>query len=138
MAEGGRGLMMFRPFFQKLRRGFGVSTSRESPALNHAKFEEDMSVGKAVPHDVKEGSFAVCAVKGKETQRFVIELDHLTNPEFLSLLDQARDEYGSHQKGVLSLPCQPHELQEILDQSKETDDGTESWATCNATMLESY
>ena len=138
MAESKRGLMMFRPFFQKLLNGFWVSASRESPALNHAKFDEDMSVGKTVPDDVKEGFFPVFAVKGKETQRFVIELDHLTNPEFLSLLDQAREEYGFQQKGALSLPCRPHELQEILEHNKEKNAGPESWAIRNATILESY
>ncbi|XVE76140.1 hypothetical protein DITRI_Ditri12bG0149400 [Diplodiscus trichospermus] len=126
--------MMFRPFFQKLRKGFWASASRESPAFNQARFDEDMSVGKAVPGDVQEGFFAVSAAMGKKTQRFVIELDHLTNPAFLNLLDQAREEYGFHQKGVLSLPCQPHELQEILEHNKENSAGTESWAT----IIESY
>ncbi|XWS66847.1 hypothetical protein CRYUN_Cryun05aG0236200 [Craigia yunnanensis] len=138
MAESKRGLMMFGPFFQKLRKGFWVSASRESPVINQAKFDEDMSVGKTVSDGVKEGFFTVFAVKGKETQRFVIELDHLTNPAFLCLLDQAREEYGFQQNGALSLPCRPHELQEILEHSKENKADTESWATCNATILESY
>ncbi|XVF07859.1 hypothetical protein REPUB_Repub06bG0176000 [Reevesia pubescens] len=128
---------MFRLFFQKLQKGW-VSASRESPALNHAEFDEDMSVGKTVPGDVKEGFFTVFAVKGKEMQRFVIELHQLTNPAFLSLLDQAREEYGFQQKGALSLPCRPHELQEILEHSKENNSDTQTWATCNATILESY
>ncbi|KAK8280317.1 hypothetical protein V6Z11_D09G167600 [Gossypium hirsutum] len=115
MAKNRRGLMMFRPFFQKLRKGFSSSAYSASPALNHSKFDEDMSVGKAVPAD------------GEETQRFLIELDHLTNPEFLSLLDQAREEYGFHQKGVLTLPCRPQELQEILRHSKGSNACTESW-----------
>ncbi|KAK5804175.1 hypothetical protein PVK06_031824 [Gossypium arboreum] len=49
MAENRRGLMMFRPFFKKLRKGFSSSAYSASPALNHSKFNEDMSVGKAVP-----------------------------------------------------------------------------------------
>ncbi|KAL4297102.1 hypothetical protein GQ457_12G010680 [Hibiscus cannabinus] len=126
MAESKRGLMMFRPFFEKLRKRFSSSAHSLSPTLSQSTFDEDMSVGKAVPGDVKEGFFAVSAGEGKETQRFVIELDHLTNPEFLCLLDQARDEYGSHQKGVLSLPCQPHELEEILEHGKENNVCNES------------
>ncbi|PPS11905.1 hypothetical protein GOBAR_AA08726 [Gossypium barbadense] len=108
------------------RRRFSSSAYSTSSELNHAKFDEDTSVGKAVPGDVKEGFFAVSAAKGKETQRFVIELDHLTNPEFLSLLDEAREVYGSHQTGVFSLSCQPHELEEILEHSKENNVCTES------------
>ncbi|KAK8485804.1 hypothetical protein V6N13_041519 [Hibiscus sabdariffa] len=129
---------MFKPFFQKLRNGFSISAYSASQALNHSKFNEDMSVGKAVPGDVKEGFFTVFAVKGKEIQRFVIELDHLTNPEYLILLEQAREEYGFQQKGVLSLPCRPHELQEILEHSKGNHACTQSWDICNATILESY
>ncbi|MBA0878203.1 hypothetical protein Goshw_015502 [Gossypium schwendimanii] len=126
MAESKRGLMMFRPFFQKLLKRFSSSAYSTSPELNHDKFDEDMGVGKAVPGDVKEGLFAVTAAKGKETQRFVIELDHLTNPAFLSLIDEAREVYGSHQTGVLSLSCQPHQLEEILEHSKENNVCTES------------
>ncbi|MBA0558442.1 hypothetical protein Golob_015458 [Gossypium lobatum] len=128
MAESRRGLMMFGPFFKKLRKGFSSSAYSASPALNHSKFNEDMSVGKAVPGDVKEGFFTVFTVKGQEPHRFVIELHHLTNPEFLSLTDQAREEYGFQQKGALSLPCRPHELQEILQHSKGSNNAcTESW-----------
>ncbi|KAA3455154.1 auxin-responsive protein SAUR71-like [Gossypium australe] len=113
MAESRRGLMMFRPFFKKLRKGFSSSAYSASPALNHSKFNEDMSIGKAVPSDVKEGFFTVFSVKGKETQ---------------SLMDQAREEYGFQQKGALSLPCRPLELQEILQHSKGSNNAcTESW-----------
>ncbi|KAK9010322.1 hypothetical protein V6N11_036833 [Hibiscus sabdariffa] len=109
--------MLLGPLFQKLRNGFSTSAYSASPALNHSKFDENTSVSKAVPGDVKEGIFAVFAVKGKEIQSFVIELDHITNPEFQSLLDQAREEYELtfQQKGVLSVPSRPHELQEILE-----------------------
>ncbi|MBA0684405.1 hypothetical protein Goari_025992 [Gossypium aridum] len=76
---------------------------------------------------LRKDFLTVFAVKGEETQRFLIELNHLTNPEFLSLLDQAREEYGFHQKGVLTLPCRPQELQEILRHSKGSNACTESW-----------
>ncbi|KAE8666257.1 putative SAUR-like auxin-responsive protein family [Hibiscus syriacus] len=105
MAESKRGLMMFLPFFEKLRKRFSSLAYGSSPTVDQSRFDDDMSVAKAVPADVKEGCFAVRTGEGKEAQRFIIEL--LTNPEFQSLLDQSRDEYGSHQKGFLSLPCHP-------------------------------
>ncbi|XVE76139.1 hypothetical protein DITRI_Ditri12bG0149300 [Diplodiscus trichospermus] len=117
---------MFTPFFQKLRKGFWVSSSR-IPALNQFEVDEEMDVTATVPDDVKEGYFTVFAVKGKETQRFVIELGNLTNPAFLSLLEQAREEYGFQQKGVLSLPCRPQELQDILEQCKVDENGAAGW-----------
>ncbi|XVF07858.1 hypothetical protein REPUB_Repub06bG0175900 [Reevesia pubescens] len=117
---------MFTPFFLKLRKGFWVSASR-GPAFNQVEFDEEnqeMDMATTVlPDDVKEGYFTVFAVKGKETQRFVIELGNLRNPAFLSLLEQAREEYGFQQTGVLSLPCRPQELQEILEHGKVNEAG---------------
>ncbi|KAK2654969.1 hypothetical protein Ddye_008021, partial [Dipteronia dyeriana] len=67
-----------------------------------------------VAEDVKEGNFAVFAVKGEETQRFVVELRYLTNPQFLRLLELAEEEYGFNQNGALKVPCRPQELHRIL------------------------
>ncbi|OMO72468.1 Auxin responsive SAUR protein [Corchorus capsularis] len=104
---------MFTPFFQIPRKGFWVSSAARAPSFNHYSEFDEAVIG--VPNDVKEGYFTVFAVKGTETQRFVIELNNLTNPAFLSLLEQAGEEYGFKQKGVLSLPCRPQELQAILE-----------------------
>ncbi|XWS55858.1 hypothetical protein CRYUN_Cryun09bG0036000 [Craigia yunnanensis] len=126
---------MFTPIFQKLRKGFWVSSSR-GPALNQVELDEEMDVA-TVPDDVKEGCFTVFAVKGKETQRFVIELDNIKNPAFLSLLEKAREEYGFQKTGVLSLPCRPQELQEILEHGKVNEAGAAGWTEYDASP-ESY
>ncbi|RZB48565.1 Auxin-responsive protein SAUR32 [Glycine soja] len=68
-----------------------------------------------VPEDVMEGHFAVLAIKGEDTRRFIVKLDYLTDPMFMELLNQAREEYGFKQKGALAVPCRPQELQNILD-----------------------
>ncbi|XWS43564.1 hypothetical protein CRYUN_Cryun16bG0114900 [Craigia yunnanensis] len=82
------------------------------PALiNDVEFDEEINLATPKPDDVAEGCFTVFAVQGKETQRFVIELDNLTNTAFLNLLEKAQEEYGFQQKGALSLPCRPRELQ---------------------------
>ncbi|KAH1090225.1 hypothetical protein J1N35_017482 [Gossypium stocksii] len=62
----------------------------------------------------KEGHFAVVTVKGGEKKRFILELKYLRKPEFLGLLEQAKEEYEFQQEGVLILPSQPEELQNIL------------------------
>ncbi|KAK8685523.1 hypothetical protein V6N13_041523 [Hibiscus sabdariffa] len=67
---------MSTPFFQRIRKGFNVSASRGA-TLNQVE----------LPNDVKEGDFTVLAVKGNETQRYVIELGNLTNLAFISLLE---------------------------------------------------
>lgn len=74
---------------------------------------------KVVPEDVKEGQFAVMAVKCQEPKRFVVELRCLTNPSFLRLLKKAGEEYGFRNHGAIEIPCEPHELQMVLLEMKE-------------------
>ncbi|KAE8717243.1 putative SAUR-like auxin-responsive protein family [Hibiscus syriacus] len=69
MAESKRGLMMFLPFFEKLRKRLSSSAYGSSPTLNQSTFDEDMSVGKAVPGDVKEGCFAVSRGEGRRSTK---------------------------------------------------------------------
>ena len=123
---------MFRLFIRTLQKGFWVFASK-AHALNHAEFDKEMDVSTTMSKEVREG-FTVFTVQGKETQRFVIELDNLTNPAFLSLLEQAQEEFGFEQKGALSLPCRPQELQKILDDRKAKHAVAEGWPTTNASI----
>ncbi|OMO72420.1 Auxin responsive SAUR protein [Corchorus capsularis] len=107
---------MFRPFFHKLKKGFSVSAAASRLlTVNDDEFDEEMDTATA---GVEEGYFTVFTVHENETKRFVIELDNLRNPAFLCLLEQAQEEYGFEQKGALSLPCRPQELQKILNDRK--------------------
>ncbi|TKY52951.1 Auxin-responsive protein SAUR32 [Spatholobus suberectus] len=89
---------MLRSFVGKIEKGVSLLAHRSE-----------------VPDDVREGYFAVLATKGGESKRFIVGLHYLTDPAFLGLLDQAQEEYGFRQKGALAIPCQPQELQKILD-----------------------
>ncbi|KAL1827689.1 hypothetical protein ACET3Z_006101 [Daucus carota] len=71
---------------------------------------------EGVPEDVKEGHFAVIAEDENEYERFVVPLRYLSHPTFLSLLEQAADEYGFDHGGALTVPCRPAQLQKILAQ----------------------
>jgi SAUR family protein len=109
-------VIMLRLLIQKLQKGLSVLAPRGPDLRESRRHEEELAEEPImVPDDVTEGHFAVLAVEGEETQRFVVELDHLTNPAFLRLLEQAEEEYGFTQKGALQIPCPPHELQKILD-----------------------
>ncbi|KAE9585442.1 hypothetical protein Lal_00018073 [Lupinus albus] len=76
-----------------------------------------------VPKDVKEGHFAVIAIKGEEAKRFIVELDYLTDPHFLKLLEKAKEEFGFEQKGALIIPCRPQELEKIIE-NRQVDNAT--------------
>ncbi|KAK7392455.1 hypothetical protein VNO78_20894 [Psophocarpus tetragonolobus] len=101
---------MLRYFVGRIQKGLSMLVTRR-PALSY--FSED-----GATDDVMEGYFAVVAIKGGETKRFIVGLDYLNDPAFLGLLDQAREEYGFRQHGALALPCRPQDLQKILDTSK--------------------
>lgn len=109
---------MLRVLIRKLQRGFSVLAARGHD--HHSNFDEEVEVPTVVPDDVKEGHFAVFAVKGSEKKRFVVELECLSNPAFLRLMEQAGEEYGYRQKGALSVPCRPEDLQKILHDRAET------------------
>ncbi|KAL2323228.1 hypothetical protein Fmac_027607 [Flemingia macrophylla] len=100
---------MLRSFVAKIEKSVSVFAQRRIPLryLDEATSE--------VPDDVREGYFAVLATKGGESKRFIVGLDYLNDPDFLGLLTQAQEEFGFRQKGALAIPCQPQELQKILD-----------------------
>ncbi|BAT95306.1 hypothetical protein LR48_Vigan02g133600 [Vigna angularis] len=100
--------MMLRSFVGKVEKGVSDFVHRR-PQLRY--YSEATSVGD----DVREGYFAVLAIKGGESKRFVVGLHYLNDPAFLGLLEQAEQEFGFRQKGALAIPCQPQELQKILD-----------------------
>ena len=70
------------------------------------------------PKVVKQGHFVVIATEGWKPERFVIELGYLNNPDFVKLLKQAEEEFGFSQVGVLSIPCQPDQLQGIIGRKR--------------------
>ncbi|KAK8553830.1 hypothetical protein V6N13_072767 [Hibiscus sabdariffa] len=107
------GLVMVRLLMEKVKMFLSELPTR-GPDRNVIEFDEDVEETK-IPKDVKEGHFAVIAVNGGKSKRFILELSYLRNPAFLRLLEQAKEEYGFQQMGALILPCQPEELQKILD-----------------------
>ncbi|THG16503.1 hypothetical protein TEA_002506 [Camellia sinensis var. sinensis] len=66
-------------------------------------FEEELEAVATLAEDVKEGHFAVFAVKGGVPKRFIVELSCLADPAFLCLLEKAKEEYGFMQKD--HIPC---------------------------------
>ncbi|KAK9920973.1 hypothetical protein M0R45_029507 [Rubus argutus] len=110
-------LMKFRlMIIGKLQKGLSLLTARGPHDHDqHLGFDEELEVANLVPEDVKEGHFAVFAVMGSETKRFVTKLESLNDPALLKLLEQDKDEYGFQQKGALEVHCRPEELHKILE-----------------------
>ncbi|KAF6140210.1 hypothetical protein GIB67_000258 [Kingdonia uniflora] len=104
------GLLMFKKMTEKLQRN--ISMYKRLPRV-----EDEATV--VLPEDVKEGHFVVIAVNGGEQTRFVVELSYLNNPDFLRLLEKAKEEFGFKQNGILAVPCRPDELQRILGRKRK-------------------
>ncbi|XP_020582271.1 auxin-induced protein 6B-like [Phalaenopsis equestris] len=64
--------------------------------------------------DVPAGHIAVYV--GSRGRRFVIRVKHLNHPAFRNLLHQVEKEYGFHQPGPLSLPCDETAFLQVLRQ----------------------
>ncbi|KAF3786918.1 Indole-3-acetic acid-induced protein [Nymphaea thermarum] len=64
--------------------------------------------------EMKEGHFAVMASFDGNSKRFTVPLCYLSNPAFVRLLDEAEEEYGFSQQNILTVPCDPTQLERIL------------------------
>ncbi|KAK7349066.1 hypothetical protein VNO77_06121 [Canavalia gladiata] len=90
------------------------STSSNNTSCKGIKFLKrtlsftDVSSNDTVP----KGFLAVCV--GKELKRFIIPTHYLTHQAFQMLLQQAEEEFGFHQEGVLKIPIQVSAFEKIL------------------------
>ena len=118
--KGATTFIKLRHFVGKLRKRFSLLAATKK--VTDCDFgEEELEVQTTVPDDVKEGHFAVVAVKGAEKKRFVVKLECLNSPTFLRLLELAEEEYGFEQTGALAVPCRPEELHKILGRHEGDD-----------------
>lgn len=113
-----KGMIIFKLLIKKVIKIY--FSTRYDDDKNSINFKEtSIEDEEVVPYDVKEGHFAIFAVNTKEERkRFILELNWLKNPIFLSLLKLAEEEYGFRQKGVLEIPCSHEELDKIILQLK--------------------
>uniref|UniRef100_A0A0A0KEQ9 Uncharacterized protein n=2 Tax=Cucumis sativus TaxID=3659 RepID=A0A0A0KEQ9_CUCSA len=125
--------MKLRLVIALLQKSLSPLLSKES---RHESFYEEFEAAATVPKDVEEGHFVVFAVDGDERKRFVINLEFLSNPEFLRLLELAKEEYGFQQKGALTVPCRPEELQKIVEERRKQKNG--EWIASSVHIITSF
>ncbi|KAK6943937.1 Small auxin-up RNA [Dillenia turbinata] len=90
--------------------------SHPLPEMRHLWRKFSRCSEKGLPRDVPPGHLAVNV--GEAGRRFIIKADYLNLPVFRKLLDQAYQEYGLHQDGPLSLPCDEFLFEEIIQSLK--------------------
>ncbi|XP_023543955.1 uncharacterized protein LOC111803675 [Cucurbita pepo subsp. pepo] len=126
-------LMKLRLFISMLQKSLSPLMSKEP---KHDSFDEEFDAAVMVPKDVEEGHFVVFAADGDERKRFVINLKFLSNPAFLRLLELAKEEYGFQQKGALTVPCPPEELQKIVEERRKQKTG--EWIASSVHIITGY
>lgn len=100
--------------------GNGSSTTSKSiKFLKRTLSFTDVSAA-ASSDAVPKGFLAVCV--GKELKRFVIPTEYLRHQAFGVLLQEAEDEFGFQQEGVLKIPCEVPVFEKILKAVEEKRD----------------
>lgn len=65
-------------------------------------------------YGTKSGHFSVVTSGNGESKKFLVGLHLLSYPPFVRLLEAAEREFGFEQQGVLTIPCEASELQQML------------------------
>ncbi|KAK4744247.1 hypothetical protein SAY87_010559 [Trapa incisa] len=94
--------------------GNGNGTSTTSKSIKFLKRTLSFTDVSAAASDdaVPKGFLAVCV--GRELKRFVIPTEYLRHQAFGVLLQEAEEEFGFQQEGVLKIPCEVALFERIL------------------------
>lgn len=66
-----------------------------------------------------DGYFSVLAKGNHGMRKFQVALYYLQHPPFVKLLEAAAQEFGFDQPGVLVIPCEASELEQILTRQSQ-------------------
>ncbi|KAI4319948.1 hypothetical protein MLD38_033481 [Melastoma candidum] len=91
------------------------------PVVPELEVNQSGGMGKA---DVPKGCIAVSVGQGEEQRRrFVVPVGYVNHPLFGRLLQEAEEEYGFNQEGLINIPCHVEEfrsVQESIDRDNES------------------
>ncbi|TQE12519.1 hypothetical protein C1H46_001910 [Malus baccata] len=97
-----------------------TSTSSNGSSKSMKFFKRTLSftdVSAAQNDIVPKGFLAMCV--GKELKRFIIPTEYLGHQAFRILLQEAEEEFGFQQEGVLKIPCEVSVFEKILKMVEE-------------------
>ncbi|XP_009379214.1 auxin-responsive protein SAUR72-like [Pyrus x bretschneideri] len=92
-----------------------TSSSRSMKFFKRTLSFSDVSTAQNVI--VPKGFLAMCV--GKELKRFVVPTEYLGHQAFRILLQEAEEEFGFQQEGVLKIPCEVSVFEKILKMVEE-------------------
>jgi SAUR family protein len=97
----------------RARDGGGGSAMKKEPMRRWFSFSDRVSDSGGVPR----GCVPVLVCGGDvygEGERFVVRVEALRHPSFAGLLEDAAQEFGYKQEGVLRVPCAVHQFRDVL------------------------
>eukprot|EP00249_Psilotum_nudum_P003213 c16575_g1_i1 orf=311-745(+) len=83
--------------------------------LKSSKIIRNYSVGCLSKGQMKTPSGYIALDVGPERARFFIRIDVLNHPDFKALLDEAQEQCGFTQRGVLAIPCDISFFKQTID-----------------------
>jgi len=86
-----------------------ISQGSRKVILQYLSREIDSSKRVQVP----KGFLVVRVGRGEESQRFWIPVLHFNDPLFAELLKEVEDEYGFDHQGVINIPCDVSDFQNL-------------------------
>ncbi|XWS62702.1 hypothetical protein CRYUN_Cryun06bG0033800 [Craigia yunnanensis] len=107
-----RHIVRIRQMLKQWRRKARITASNKKNNNGHA------------PSDVPAGHVAVCV--GTSLRRYIVRATYLNHPIFKKLLVQTEEEYGFHNVGPLTIPCDESFFEEILRVVSRSDSSSNS------------
>ncbi|KAJ7966017.1 SAUR-like auxin-responsive family protein [Quillaja saponaria] len=113
-----RDIVRLQQIIKKWRKLANKSSNTSSSNSKSIKFLKrtlslsDNTIREGSSSAVPKGYLAVCV--GDELKRFIIPTEYLSHHAFQILLQEAEEEFGFQQSGVLRIPCEVPVFETIL------------------------
>ncbi|KAK7293995.1 hypothetical protein RJT34_16878 [Clitoria ternatea] len=131
-----REVVRLQQILKKWKKAATVSktNSTSSKGINFLKRTLSFTDNNVSSNDtVPKGFLAVCV--GKDLKRFIIPTHYLRHQAFEMLLQEAEEEFGFQQEGVLKIPCHVSVFEKILKLVQDNNDfsGDKDNISCEVT-----
>ncbi|ONK68133.1 uncharacterized protein A4U43_C05F7790 [Asparagus officinalis] len=109
---------------QMLKKWKKLAVAPKSNSKSIKFLKRSLSLSKTSPalcSSVPKGFLAMCV--GEEMKRFVIPMEYLRHRAFTVLLQEAEEEFGFEQEGVLRIPCDVSMFESIVEMVEKEKEG---------------
>jgi SAUR family protein len=127
--DGGSGSAMKKELIRRFSfsdRARDGSSAMKKDLMRRFSFSDRVSDSSGVPRGCVP--VLVCGGGDDEGERFVVRVEALRHPSFAALLEDAAQEFGYKQEGVLRVPCAVHQFRDVLAAVSESSPRAKRWS----------